>query len=60
MACDPFKPFFKLDKANDNQTDLSNLLWLLNGTIDISILAQSICVAAEDLGLGICYLGTTL
>jgi nitroreductase len=40
--------------------DFSGLLWLLNGAIDSSILAQNICVAAESYGLGICYLGTTL
>jgi len=40
--------------------DFTGLLWLLNGTIDASILAQNICVAAESYGLGICYLGTTL
>jgi nitroreductase len=45
---------------NDTTTDFNNLLWLLNGVIDSSILAQNICVAAENKGLGICYLGTTL
>lgn len=38
----------------------SNLLWLLYGTIDASLCAQNICVAAESLGLGFCYLGTVL
>lgn len=52
---------FKIWCENRNTTlDFSNLLWLLNGTIDASILAQTICVAAESQGLGICYLGTTL
>jgi nitroreductase len=46
--------------VNDANVDFSGLLWLLNGTIDSSILAQNICVAAESYGLGICYLGTTL
>ena len=45
---------------NNTVADFSGLLWLLNGTIDSSILAQNICVAAESYGLGICYLGTTL
>jgi nitroreductase len=45
---------------NDANVDFSGLLWLLNGTIDSSIVAQNICVAAESYGLGICYLGTTL
>jgi len=47
-------------EVNDANVDFSGLLWLLNGTIDSSILAQNICVAAESYGLGICYLGTTL
>ena len=46
--------------ANNADVDFSGLLWLLNGTIDSSILAQNICIAAESYGLGICYLGTTL
>ena len=45
---------------NNTSADFNNLLWLLNGTIDASILAQNICIAAEGEGLGICYLGTTL
>jgi len=52
-----FKTWCSESNAN---VDFSGLLWLLNGTIDSSILAQNICVAAESYGLGICYLGTTL
>ena len=52
---------FKLWCAvNNTHVDFNNLLWLLNGTIDASILAQNICIAAEFRGLGVCYLGTTL
>ncbi len=47
-------------RLNNTFTDLNNLLWLLNGVIDSSILVQNICIAAESKGLGICYLGTTL
>lgn len=47
-------------EENNAIADFSGLLWLFNGTIDSSILAQNICVAAESYGLGICYLGTTL
>jgi len=47
-------------EGNNAVVDFTGLLWLLNGTIDTSILAQNICVAAESHGLGICYLGTTL
>jgi len=52
-----FKLWCSVSNAN---VDFTGLLWLLNGTIDSSILAQNICVAAESYGLGICYLGTTL
>lgn len=37
-----------------------NLLWLLSGAVDATIVSQNICVAAEAAGLGICYLGTVL
>lgn len=32
----------------------------MSGTVDASICAQNICVAAESHGLGICYLGTVM
>lgn len=38
----------------------SNLLWLMSGTVDASLAAQNLCVAAEAEGLGFCYLGTVL
>jgi nitroreductase len=58
--CFDLNRFSRWCLLNQTKTDFSNLLWLLNGTIDASILAQNICVAAENIGLGICYLGTTL
>lgn len=58
--CFDLNRFFKWCLINQTKADFSNLLWLLNGTIDSSILAQNICVASENKGLGICYLGTTL
>jgi len=36
------------------------LLWLLSSVIDASLFSQNICLAAEEKGLGICYLGSTL
>ncbi|MBR1849976.1 MAG: nitroreductase family protein [Bacteroidales bacterium] len=38
----------------------SNLLWLLSATVDASLCAQNIAVAAESAGLGLCFLGTVL
>jgi nitroreductase len=58
--CFDINRFMKWCRFNNTNTDLKNLLWLLNGTIDSSILAQNISIAAENLGMGICYLGTTL
>lgn len=37
-----------------------NFLWLLSATVDASLFAQNICVAAESEGLGFCYLGTVM
>jgi len=36
------------------------LLWLLSSVLDASLFSQNICLAAEEKGLGICYLGSTL
>lgn len=36
-----------------------NFLSFTSGMIDAMLAAQNLCVAAESLGLGICYLGTT-
>ena len=37
-----------------------NFLWLMAGTVDASLAAQNICIAAESEGLGFCYLGTVM
>jgi nitroreductase len=58
--CFDISRFYKWCDASNTTADFKNLLWLLNGTIDVSILSQNICIAAENKGLGICYLGTTL
>jgi nitroreductase len=36
-----------------------NLQWFITGAVDALLAAQTFCVAAEEKGLGICYLGTT-
>lgn len=46
----------KLRKANPG---FNNVQALTFATIDAIIFAQTFCVAAEEKGLGICYLGTT-
>lgn len=58
--CFDINRFYKWCLVSNALADYKNLLWLLNGTIDASIFAQNISIAAENQGLGICYLGTTL
>jgi nitroreductase len=58
--CFDIKRFSDWCVSRNTLACFNDLLWLLNGTIDASVLAQNICVAAESYGLGICYLGTTL
>lgn len=45
---------------NNAKHGYNNLLWFCTGIIDSMLFAQNICVAAENLGMGICYLGTTI
>lgn len=47
-------------RLRDCDQPYSNLLWLLSATVDASLFAQNICIAAESEGLGFCYLGTVL
>ena len=46
-------------RVNDSKQSFDDLLGFLTGTVDAVIAAQTICLAAESVGLGICYLGTT-
>lgn len=46
-------------RVNDSKQSFDDFLGFLTGTVDAVIAAQSISLAAESLGLGICYLGTT-
>lgn len=51
-----FSEWCKLRKA---EPGYNNLEWFVTGAIDALLVAQTFCVAAEEKGLGICYLGTT-
>jgi nitroreductase len=55
-----FNRFTKWCEFNNAQPGYNNLLSFLTASIDALLLAQNICVAAENLGLGICYLGTAV
>lgn len=47
-------------RLRDCDEPYGNFLWLMSGTVDASLAAQNICVAAEAEGLGFCYLGTVM
>ncbi|MDR1847762.1 MAG: nitroreductase family protein [Bacteroidales bacterium] len=57
--CADVNRFAKWCKKRNAVTDAySNFLWFNIGTVDATIVTQTMCIAAEAMGLGICYLGT--
>lgn len=54
-----FNRFSKWCTFNDAEPGYTNFLSFFTASIDALLVAQNVCVAAENLGLGICYLGTT-
>ena len=57
--CADINRFNKWCDLNKAEPAYDNFLWLYNATIDATIAAQNAALAAEEKGLGICYLGTT-
>ncbi|MBN2681708.1 MAG: nitroreductase family protein [Bacteroidales bacterium] len=57
--CADLNRFEKWCKLRNAEPQYDNFLWLYTASIDAVIAAQNLCIAAEDEGLGICYLGTT-
>ncbi|OQA01358.1 MAG: FMN reductase (NAD(P)H) [Bacteroidetes bacterium ADurb.Bin408] len=57
--CADLNRFHQWCEARNAEKIYDNFLWFYNGTIDAVIAAQNAVLAAEDLGLGTCYLGTT-
>ena len=47
-------------RVNQCDQPYLTLLWLMMASVDASIFAQNVCIAAESKGLGFCYLGTVL
>lgn len=47
-------------KAREASPAYDNFIWYINGAIDALLASQNFSLEAEHLGLGICYLGTTL
>lgn len=54
-----FNRFSKWCRISDAVPGYDNFLSFFTASIDALLVAQNVCVAAENQGLGICYLGTT-
>ncbi|MEI7829081.1 MAG: NADPH-dependent oxidoreductase [Prolixibacteraceae bacterium] len=57
--CADFNRFNLWCKQNHARPGYDNFLSFFTAAIDALLVAQNVCVAAESVGLGICYLGTT-
>ena len=57
--CADFNRFSKWCRIRKAEPGYDNFLSFFTAAIDALLVAQNVCVAAEDSGLGICYLGTT-
>lgn len=57
--CADLQRFTQWCNMHNAQPEYDNFLSFYTASIDAVIAAQNACVAAEKLGLGICYLGTT-
>lgn len=54
-----FNRFSKWCLINNAEPGYANFLSFFTAAIDALLVAQNVCIAAENKGLGICYLGTT-
>lgn len=57
--CADFNRFSKWCRLRKAEPGYDNFLSFFTAAIDALIVAQTVCIAAEAVGLGICYLGTT-
>jgi nitroreductase len=57
--CADFNRFNKWCFLRKAEPGYNNFLSFMTGAIDALLVAQTVCIAAESKGLGICYLGTT-
>lgn len=57
--CADFNRFNKWCRQRNAEPGYDNFLSFMTAAIDALLVAQTVCVAAEAKGLGICYLGTT-
>ena len=58
--CADFNRFNKWCLQRNATPGYDNFLSFVTASIDALLVAQNVCIAAEDKGLGICYLGTTI
>jgi nitroreductase len=57
--CADFNRFNKWCELRKAKPGYDNFLSFFTAAIDALLVAQNVCIAAEEKGLGICYLGTT-
>jgi nitroreductase len=57
--CADFNRFSKWCRQRDAEPGYDNFLSFMTAAVDALLVAQTVCNAAEEEGLGICYLGTT-
>jgi hypothetical protein len=57
--CADFNRFSRWCELRNADPGYDNFLSFITAAIDALLAAQTFCIAAEDKGLGICYLGTT-
>lgn len=57
--CADFNRFSKWCEQRNAVPGYNNLMSFMNAAMDTLLVAQTFCMLAEEVGLGICYLGTT-
>lgn len=57
--CADFNRFNRWCLLRKAEPGYDNFLSFMTGAIDALLVAQTVCIAAESKGLGICYIGTT-
>jgi nitroreductase len=58
--CADFNRFNRWCSLRDAEPGYDNFLSYMTAATDALLAAQTLCIAAESAGLGICYLGTTI
>ena len=58
--CADFNRFCKWCRSRKAEPGYDNFLSFMNAVSDTLLVTQNFCTLAEDRGLGICYLGTTI